>query len=564
MTSKPALLRGSGDCILTMEWGKFQRIMHLRLLIVALAALSFTGQNANAQDPAPRLVLLLTVDQGRGDYLERFQPSFEGGFKRLLDHGVLFTDAHHFHAGTVTAAGHASLSTGRYPAHSGMVGNEWYDRTDGKHVYCVEDATTPILAPEGAKPGSGAGRSPARLLTNGLGDWIQASDPNSKVFSIGAKDRSAVLMGGKNAQGAFWFDRRNGQWVTSTHYASEYSAWVREFHRERFAESYFGRTWTPLEVPHTLLDEMKIVGDPDFTHALGRADFYPTTRFYNALYNSPFIEPYLLDFAKKLVVAHELGEDESVDVLALSFASVDTVGHTFGPNSPEVLDTMLRLDRGLGELFDFLDERIGLANVAISLSADHGVASLPEYQSSQNLPGGFLSAEDYACFQTAGRAFQEKFGKDDWFHEALYFNNETLKRRDVERSSLESIIATELARCPSVERVWTRTEIENASAGGSMDPTLELYLHSFHPERSPDLYVQHKEGLIGRVRGTTHGSPYRYDTHVMALVQWPGAQRGTINERVNTVDLPVTIASLLGIDFPDNVDGVDRSDLIRD
>jgi len=538
--------------------------MHLRWLILALTALSFTGKNARSQEASPRLVLLLTVDQGRGDYLERFRPSFVGGFKRLLDRGVLFTDAHHFHAGTVTAAGHASLSTGRYPAHSGMVGNGWYDRTDGKHVYCVEDGTTKILTPAGGKPRSGDGRSPARLLATGLGDWIQAKDPNSKIFSIGAKDRSAVLMGGKNAHGAFWFDTRSGQWVTSTHYASEYSAWVREFHRERFADRFFGHTWTPVAVPQRLFGEMEIVGTPDFTHALGRADFYPTTRFYSALYNSPFIEPYLLDFAKKLVVAHELGADESVDVLALSFASVDTVGHTYGPNSPEVLDTMLRLDRELGELFDFLDERIGLANVAISLSADHGVASLPEYQRSHNLPGGFLTARDYACFQSAGRAFQEKFGKDDWFHEGLYFNDETLKRRDVERSSLESMIVKELARCPSVERVWTRTEIESASAGGWLDKTLELYVHSFHPERSPDLYVQHKEGLISRVRGTTHGSPYRYDTHVIALVHWPGARQGTVDERINTVDLPVTIASLLGIDFPDDVDGVDLSRLIRD
>ncbi len=167
--------------------------MHLGRLFVALTALSLAGHNARAQAERPRLVLLLTVDQGRGDYLERFQPGFEGGFKRLLDRGVLFTDAHHFHAGTVTAAGHASLSTGRYPAHSGMVGNEWYDRTDGRHVYCVEDATASILVPEGAK-GSGAGRSPARLLATGLGDWIQAQNPDSKVFSLRAKDRSAVLL----------------------------------------------------------------------------------------------------------------------------------------------------------------------------------------------------------------------------------------------------------------------------------------------------------------------------------------------------------------------------------
>ena len=531
-------------------------------LLMALLAPSL----ASADEPPPRLLLLLTIDQGRGDYLERFRPALSGGLARLVDEGVVFTDAHHAHAHTVTAPGHAALSTGRHPAGSGMVGNNFYDRSEGRWVYCLEDRAFEVLMPEGAD-GISPGRSPARLLGTGLADWIQSASPESKVYSVGGKDRASILMGGKNADTAYWYDRRIGHWVTSNYYTSSYPAWVHNFQRERRVESYFGNTWTPLPVPEALLSRMEIdSASGSFSRAFGRASLYPNPRYYNAVFYSPFLESFLFDFAERIVTEEALGTDDAIDVLALSFASVDTVGHRHGPNSRELLDTVLRLDRELGEFFRFLDETIGLDRVAVSLSADHGVAPVPEYRASQGLSGARRSTEDYVCVQRAGQAFAKKFGDDDWFVRPFHFDYETLARRNVSRATLESALKAELVRCPGIAQVWTRTEIEAARTSVSNvsgGPTLELFVHSFHPERSPDLYVVEKEFLVGNLTGTTHGSPYEYDTHVLALVRWPGAEPGSVSERIHTVDLPVTLASLLGVATPEDVDGVDRSKLIR-
>jgi predicted AlkP superfamily pyrophosphatase or phosphodiesterase len=300
-----------------------------------------------------------------------------------------------------------------------------------------------------------------------------------------------------------------------------------------------------------------------FSHAFGRASLYPNPRYYNAVFYSPFLESFLFDFAEQLVTEEALGSDDTIDVLALSFASVDTVGHRHGPNSRELLDTVLRLDRELGEFFRFLDETIGLDRIAISLSADHGVAPVPEYRAARGLPGARRSSEDYVCFQRAGQAFEKKFGDDDWFVRPFHFDYETLARHNVTRATLEAALKAELLKCPNIVQVWTRTEIEAGRTSVSSGPTLELFVHSFHPERSPDLYVVEKEFLVGSLSGTTHGSPYDYDTHVLALIKWPGAEPSSVSERIHTVDLPVTLAALLGVATPDDVDGVDRSKLIR-
>lgn len=541
---------------------KFFRIMHLQRFTLLAAIAVLTPSSTPADDASPRLLLLLTIDQGRGDYLERFEPMLSGGLARILDEAVVFTDAHHDHAGTVTAPGHASLSTGRHPGNSGVVGNEFFDRTEGRRVYCVEDNASPVLMPAGAR-GASPGRSPARLLGTGLADWIRAATPSSKVFSVGAKDRSAVLMGAKNADAAYWFDVNTGQWVSSAYYMSAYPEWATQFHRARHIESYFGTTWTPVSVDESLLGRIGIAdGDGPFVHSLGGDILFPTRSFYNAVFNSPFIESYLLDFAEIVVREESLGADETVDVLALSFASVDTVGHDYGPNSRELLDAIIRLDRELDAFFAFLDELVGLENIAMSLSADHGVASFPEHLQAQGLPGARMSPEDHACVQRAGRAFEQEFGDDDWFAHPLYFDLQTLERHKVSRERAEAALATELARCPGIAKAWTRTEIEAARSASPIDPTLALYVHSFHPERSPDIYLQLQEFHIDRMRGTTHGSPYSYDTHVIALIRWPGMSPKSVPDRVHTVDLPVTLASLLDVEIPEDVDGVNRMDLM--
>jgi len=524
----------------------------LALLLACVSAVP--AESAPGQ---PRLIVLLTIDQGRGDYLDRFAPALTGGLKRLMDQGVQFRDAHQNHANTVTAAGHAALSTGRYPTHSGMVGNEWFDRVARRQVYCVEDEQAPPLRPQGAVGGITAGRSPRNLLSDTFADWLKREHPTAKVFSIGGKDRSAVLMGGHAADGAYWYDARNGHWITTRFYAEAYPDWVARFHAERAVDDYFGETWTPLPVNDEALVAMEIAAGT-FDHAFGRGRLAPDRRYYTSIYNSPILDAQSFALAKRAIVAESLGQDDVPDILALSLASADTVGHDYGPNSREVLDTILRIDRELDELLDLLDATIGLDEVAFSLSADHGVAPLPEFEAARGRTGTRASGEDFACVQRAGRAFIDAFGEAPWFLAPLTFDPDALAREGRTAEEVETFLARELSRCAAVERVWTRTELKQApeDRGSSM---ASLYRHSMRDDRGPDLFVQQRPGHLDGARGTTHGSPHRYDTHVVALLRWPGGTKDVVTERVHTVDLPVTLATLMGIPIPQDVDGVDRS-----
>jgi hypothetical protein len=512
-----------------------------------------------AQPAPPKLVVFLSIDQGRAEYLERFRPALEGGLLLLLERGVAFAETHHAHAGTVTAPGHASLSTGRFPSRSGIVGNDWFDRDEKREVYCVEDWKSPVLTPGAHERRSPEflGRSPRRLRGTALGDWMKSRFRASKAYSAAGKDRSAVLMGGKNADGAFWFDGESGQWVTSRYYMKDYPKWVTEFHARRLADAYFGKTWEPQPVPESLLSSMKIdATNSSLPRVLGRGSLSEDPGFYHAFFESPFLESYLLAFAETLVREEGLGADDAPDFLALGFSSVDSVGHDYGPNSRELLDAVLRLDRELGAFFRFLDRTIGLDEVAVALSADHGVAPLPEYQARHGLPGGRISRSDLACIARAGKL--------SWFVAPMQFDEKALAKEGIEREAAEARVAQEISACPGVVRVVTRTAIENAKGmEGAVDPTLLQYARSFYPGRSPDLFVQFAEGFIDDDGGTTHGSPYEYDTHVPGILLWPGIPPRTLHERIATVDLSVTIASLLGLKTPHDLDGVDRSTFMR-
>lgn len=531
----------------------------------AIIFLTGCGRDASQESPkrvyrGPKLVLLLSVDQARYDYLNRFRPLFKGGFKRLLDRGVSFANAHHNHAITVTAPGHASLSTGLYPRRSGIVSNQWYDRKRKVPVYCVEDSDYPLIGSTLAS----AGRSPKNLLGSTLSDWIKKQTPGSKVFTASGKDRSAIVLGGKRADAAFWYDHSSGEFVTSQYYWQAYPPWMEEFHRQRIPDSHFATAWEPL--PASISDHPSLgierledgLPQRQFPHALGKLSLFPDASFYSAFYSSPFLDGYLAKFARALIENESLGLDNDPDLLSLSFSAVDSVGHSYGPNSPEVLDAFLRLDKALGQLLDFLDRKVGQDNVAISLSADHGVMPLPEYRRKQKLPGGRVDVQDVVCFQTVGRELEAKFGKERWFLEGLYLNHDALDRHRLNQEEMEQELARLIEQCPVVAKAWTRTQLESAAPGS--DPYLQLFFNSFHSERSPDLFVQLKEFHLDSIwPGTSHGSPYEYDTHVPMLILFPGISPATIEKRVNTVDLAPTLASLLNVPMPENLDGVDRS-----
>jgi predicted AlkP superfamily pyrophosphatase or phosphodiesterase len=506
----------------------------------------------------PRLVVLIVVDQMRYDYLVRFGPLFSGGLRRLLDESVSFTDARHDHAITTTAPGHATLATGLYPSHHGIVDNYWTERGDGDRTYAVGD--------------SRYGRSPRHLLAPTLGDWFKRASGRSKVFAASGKDRAAILLGGRRADGVFWFDEEKGGFTTSRYYPAR-PRWLADFNGRHPADELFGAAWEPLpETAEVLADPQRRaafgIEDLDrglfprpFPHPLGGLAFAPGEDFYGALFDSPLQDALLARLAVTLIDAEGLGADAYPDLLALSFSAVDEVGHAYGPDSPEILDTLLRLDRSLGEVLDAVDRRIGRRQVVVALSADHGVLPLPEVRRFHGLPGRRIDAGTVRCFQQAGERLSRRLGEGRWLTADGSIDEKTLAASGRGRAEVEQAARREIESCPGVERVWTRTEL--ASGAAAADPVGRLYAHSFHPQRSGDLLVQFEEYFLPRLGdGTTHGSPYDYDTHVPWLLRLPTGGPAAISQRVSTVDVAPTLATLAGVAPPPGLDGVDRRPLL--
>ena len=324
-----------------------------------LAALLAVGLLPAASVPArkPKLVVLIVVDQFRYDYLTRFRDDYQGGFAKMLNTGAVFTNAHYEHMPTVTAVGHSITLTGAMPALSGIVGNEWYDRTAGKQVTSVSDSRFTTLG----SPDRGAA-SPHQLLVSTVGDELKMSGKGRKVIGISMKDRSAILPAGHMANAAYWWDAATGNFVTSTYYVSALPPWVDAYNKERSVDRFAGQKWTSLDGKQAFAT---------MPAAVGKA-------YYDAVYSSAFGNEVLESFAESAVSSERLGQNGGTDLLSVSFSSNDSVGHKVGRTVPAMRDMSVRTDRLLGKLFNAIDKQVGMANVLVVMTADHGVAPLPE------------------------------------------------------------------------------------------------------------------------------------------------------------------------------------------
>ena len=537
-----------------LSYFRVGRILLVGLLsVLTVSCASVAPLPPEPRGPGPSLVVLMVIDQGHPDYLERFRPLLSGGLAWLLDNGAVFTDAHHDHAMTATAPGHASLSTGLVPAHSGIYSNYWFDVRTELEAYSAGSLNSP---------------SPVHLRGTAFGDWLKAEDPRSKVFTASGKDRSAVLMGGQNADAALSYWAMDGTWWTGEYYSGPSGDWLETFLAEGWADSHFGSLWEPLIGDPSVWAEYGVVQldtgafASGFPHVIGRPNPEPSGSFYRSLYGTPMMDGYLAVFAEAMIDGESLGIDGSIDFLGLGFSALDSVGHDYGPNSPEILDAVLRLDRYLGEVIHHLAQTVGLEHVIFALSADHGIPPLPEYQELIGADGKRLDAMDIQCVQSAGIRFREQFGEDDWFLDDLYFDAGVVAAHDQTMAEVEEGMATLLEACEAIDKVWTATELA-AMGPEETDPTARRFRNSFVPGRSPHLMPQLKplyQYYPGR--GTTHGSAHWYDTHVPLILAGPGIGAGVIEERVYTVDLAPTLAALLGIPTPANLDGVDRGGLL--
>jgi predicted AlkP superfamily pyrophosphatase or phosphodiesterase len=550
----------------------FTRLLVIGILMPPLTAL--------AADQPPRLVLQITVDQLRGDLPAKYLDKMgAGGFRYLLDKGIVYENAHHAHSNTETIVGHATLATGAYPADHGLIGNRWFDRKSGELTYNIEDARYPLLT-EGAdvnkateidptqKVASTDGRSPAAMLVTTFSDQLAIHTAGqAKVFGVSIKDRGAVSMAG-HAGKAFWFSKAAGEFVTSQFYYDRYPEWVDAFNATKPAQRYANQNW------ELSLDRAEyLYGDKDdqawetsfgtfgrvFPHPYGPAD---DKYFTTLLTLSPAGDELTLDFAKQLIDNEDIGTDGIPDYLSVSFSSTDYVGHVFGPSSLEAEDNLLRLDRTLAALLDYVDQKVGLSNTLIVLSADHGTPEAPPLLNEYGIEAGYV---DYKSWdkQAGITSLKEKFGIGQeliqtFFPPYVYLNQEAIREKGLDQEEVERAVAAEMMKFEGVSLAISSTALMDGSVADT--DINRLILNSHNPRRSGDVFVvfePHRfvndfEGLTVAV---THGSPWRYDTYVPVIFAGAGLKSQRVYREIETVDVASTLSEFIGANRPSGARG---------
>jgi hypothetical protein len=560
----------------------------LVILLLALFALPLRA----AEPDKPKLVVLVVFDQMRGDYIAKWKPLFgPDGFVRMQSDGAWFVNCHYPYAITATGPGHASMLTGCGPDVHGIVGNVWYDRKTGAVVNCSEDtrydrvppvpkdvprdevkeewkvketAAKPPAEPKKAAPTATAKKAygtPDRMMAPTFTEALKAAYPTAKAFGLSLKDRSAVLPVGPKADGTYWLDSTDGRIVTSSFFRDAVHPWVTEFNKSHVVDRWFAKTWDRFRPD---LDYVKLNG-PDlvigegkgtrqgltFPHPTDGGLVRPGKAYYDALYNSPFGNDLLLELVKAAVTAEKLGRHAVPDLLTVSFSSTDSVGHTWGPDSQEVLDVTLRADRTLAGLLHFLDGAVGPGKYLVCLTADHGCCPLPEVSQKRGLDAGRIplrkvladaEAHLHAVYDNGPLAGP----KDRWIEAQtsmwMYLNHKLIASRGFDPAAVAKTLADFLAKQTGVLRTFTRAELETPA--DRYDSIGQRMRKAYYPERCGDVALVPKPYWLGSdwtlATGTGHGTPHPYDTHVPLLVFGPGVKPGMRREEV----VPPTIAAI--------------------
>ena len=517
-----------------------------RSLSVALLLLvSIPTAFASAYNARPKLVVIIVIDQFRGDYLERYRDQFgDGGFRMFLDRGAYFTECNYDYANTRTAPGHATLFTGSYANGHGIVANEWWDPGKKKRVTSVEDDNTKLVGAGAGKNAPGA--SPHNLLSDTLGDEMKlATDGKARVFAISLKDRAAVLPAGFSGDAAYWIDPKSGDWITSTYYRPDLPEWVRNFNGSHRAQKFWNRQWKDSD--GSTLGSTAPRNGKDGTPA----------GFYEVIGSTPFANDYELEFAKELVLYEKLGAGSATDLLVIGLSANDILGHEVGPDSPQMRSMALELDRQLAEFFGFLGHQVGMANVWMALSADHGIAPLPEFAKTLRLPAANLDAK--ALREHINSLLSKKYAKKAdylvdldypiaWLSEDAFAGTPAGKKEsDAEADAGEAM------KQAGFTGYFTKSQLARGET-----PATEVgrrYSHSYSPKGGWYVIGIPSPFQVGITKGTDHETPFSYDTHVPLAFYGLVFQPGTYRTHAEPVDLAVTLASLLGINVPAQATG---------
>ena len=523
-----------------------------------------------AQSEKPKLVVGIVVDQMRNDYLYRFAHDFgEDGFKKLLNEGYHFKNAHYNYVPTYTGPGHASIYTGTTPRFHGIIANNWYNRDLDRDIYCAEDSTQQAVGGSGE---NGA-MSPANMFSTTISDQLRlTSNFRSKVIGVAIKDRGAILPAGHSANAAYWFDPVSGDFISSTYYMTELPRWVKTFNNKKWASNYLTKTWQTMKP----IEDYKASHEDnnDFERSLGRKAT-PTFPYdlskitgkedYGIIRTTPFGNTLTLDMAIAAIEGESLGQDEFTDLLAVSFSSTDYVGHAFGPHSVEIQDTYMRLDREIARLLKYLDEHVGVGNYTVFLTADHGVVHVPSFLQSQKVQAGYYQIKETAI--QLGTALNEEFGKGEWLlnasNDQLFINKDLVLEKDLELDDFQEKLVEIVLEVEGVLEAYSAIELVNNVYQGDITASLR---NGYNMQRSGDVLAILKPNYLGDgygSKGTTHGSGFNYDTHIPILFYGKNIKRGKSVRKVNIVDIAPTLSLMLDISLPNAATGLPLSELFE-
>ena len=541
-------------------------------LFIAVNVFAFTAV-AQTTKPAPKatkpkLIVGIVIDQMRYDYIYRFWDKFgTDGFKKLVNEGFFCKNTNFNYVPTYTGPGHAAVYTGTTPAVNGIIANDWFDKNTQKYMYCAEDNKVTGLGTT-AKEGK---RSPVNLLTTTITDELRiSSNMKSKVIGIALKDRSAILPAGHVANAAYWFDGSNGCFISSTYYMAELPKWVQEFNKKELPKFYLSQPWNTLlpieKYTESLPDDNKYEtlakGElkPVFPHDL--PNLYLKNGGYGMIRNTPFGNSLTKDFAIETMKQENLGKSTATDFLAISFSSPDYIGHSYGPNSIEQEDDYLRLDKDLAELIKAIELQVGKVNALIFLTADHAAPEVPAYLVDLKIPAGYVNEDKMT--DSLKKYLTKTYGDSlvlSYSNQQLFLNHRVIEAKKLYLPQVQEDVAAFMMKFADVSEVITGTTMNNTQF---TEGVRYLMQKGYNAKRSGDVLVNYSPGYVDFMpTGTTHGSPYSYDTHVPLLFYGWNIKQGSSTEQVYITDIAPTLAMLLNIQFPNGTTGKPISFIVK-
>lgn len=531
-------------------------LKNLGITFLTVLSTGFTAQkNKSAQIERPKLVVGLVVDQMRWDYLYRYYEKYQSdGFKRLLKEGYSFNNVHINYIPTYTAIGHTTIYTGSVPAIHGIAGNDWFDKTTGKNVYCTTDESVKPVGTTDVKSGS---HSPKNLWSTTVTDeLLLATNFQAKVVGISLKDRASILPAGHHPTGTYWFDDTTGNFVTSSYYMNQLPKWMNDFNAQKMPDQLVKNGWNTL-LPIAEYTESSPDNSP-WEGLLGSAKT-PTFPYSNLaadyqlkkdnIRSTPFGNTLTLKAAEAAIKGEQLGADAITDFLAVNLASTDYAGHKFGPNSIEVQDIYLRLDRDLAEFFKYLDDKVGKGEYTVFLSADHGGAHSKGFMEEHKMPTGFYG-EDNKEFNVM---LKDKFKVDQLIskitNNQVYLDDKLMSENNLDAEQVKQYLIDILNKDQSV---LFAVDMKKAGSSSIPEPIKTRIANGYNWQRSGDIQVIYHDNWLPTYAklGTTHGAWNSYDSHIPLIFMGWGIKNGESNKDYNMTDIAPTISALLHIQFP--------------